>query len=369
VAIGWVAEKPKSNQDLCFEEGEFMDSAIHFDQLNRETQLILLEQVARQALGEWGLSEGAGLKLLSLSENATYRVDSRSSDRAVVMRVHRPGYHTRNAVRTELDWMAALQREAGILTPQAIPTSSGEYVVEVEGDDHLMETRFVDLFGFIEGTEPDENRLEEAFRDLGRLTARLHKHAKSWQRPAYFERLVWDFDGCLGNRPNWGDWREAPGLDEQSLELLEETSETIRTRLEEFGKGSDRYGLIHSDLRLANLLENGTDIRVIDFDDCGSGWFLYDLASAISFIETRPDVPELVASWLSGYSEITDLSQAERSEIPTFMMLRRMTLLAWIGSHPTADMAVEQGVEFANGTVELARAYLSDPQSLVKRKT
>lgn len=346
-----------------------MDSGVHFDQLNREDQLILLEPVARQALGEWGLSENAELKLLSLSENATYRVDSGSSGRTVVMRVHRPGYHTRNAVRTELDWMAALQREAGIPTPQAIPTSSGEYVVEVEGDGHLMETRFVDLFGFIEGREPDEHRLQESFRDLGRLTARLHEHAKSWKRPAYFERLVWDFDGCLGARPNWGDWRAAPGLDAQSLTLLEEASETIRARLETFGKDSDRYGLIHSDLRLANLLVNGTDLRVIDFDDCGLGWFLYDLASAISFIETRPDVPELVDSWLSGYSEVNDLSQTERLEIPTFIMLRRMTLLAWVGSHPSADMAVEQGLDFSNGTVELAKAFLSDPQSLVKRKT
>ncbi|MBU2875288.1 phosphotransferase enzyme family protein [Marinobacter salexigens] len=346
-----------------------MNSIVHFDQLSREGQLDLVEQVARKVLGKWGLPEDSELKLLSLSENATFRVDTGRLDRAVVMRVHRPGYHSRDAVRTELAWMAALQEEADILTPQAIPTLSGDYVVEVEGDGHLIEDRFVDLFGFIEGAEPEKVRLKDSFQDLGRLTARLHEHAKTWQRPVYFERLIWDFDGCLGDRPNWGDWREAPGLDERSLDLLEEASETIRARLEAFGKGSDRYGLIHSDLRLANLLEKGTDIRVIDFDDCGSGWFLYDLASAISFIETRPDVPELVASWLSGYSEVTDLSQAERSEIPTFIMLRRMTLLAWIGSHPTADMAVEQGVEFANGTVELARAYLSDPQSLIKRKT
>lgn len=38
-----------------------------------------------------------------------------------------------------------------------------------------------------------------------------------------------------------------------------------------------------------------------------------------------------------------------------------MTLLAWVGSHPTADMAVEQGESFAADTVALARAYLSKP--------
>jgi len=42
--------------------------------------------------------------------------------------------------------------------------------------------------------------------------------------------------------------------------------------------------------------------------------------------------------------------------------------LAWVGSHPTADMAVEQGEEFANGTVMLAKKYLSDGQSLLDGK-
>ncbi len=341
-----------------------MYSAAHFDQLNRDDQLELIERVAKKALQQWDLSENIKLKLLSLSENATYRVDSESMDKPVVLRVHRPGYHARNAVRTELAWMAALQKETGILTPQAIPTANGDYVVEVEDDHPLMEARFVDLFEFIEGKEPDEQSLKSSFYDLGRVTAGLHGHAKKWERPSYFERLVWDFDGCLGNRPNWGDWRDAPGLDRDAYKILDQASEMIRARLDAFGKGADRYGLIHSDLRLANLLENGSDIRVIDFDDCGLGWFLYDLASAISFIETRPDVPELVSSWLDGYRQAADLSEADEAEIPTFIMLRRMTLLAWVGSHPTADMAVEQGEEFANGTLMLAKKYLSDVQSL-----
>ena len=340
----------------------------HFDQLNRDDQLELIERVAKKALQKWDLSENIELKLLSLSENATYRVDSETMDKPVVLRVHRPGYHARNAVRTELAWMAAIQKETGILTPQAIPAANGDYVVEVEDDHPLMEARFVDLFEFIEGSEPGEQSLLSSFYDLGRVTAGLHGHARTWERPSYFERLVWDFNGCLGNCPNWGDWRDTPGLDQDAYKILDQASQRIKTRLDAFGKGPDRFGLIHSDLRLANLLENSSDIRVIDFDDCGLGWFLYDLASAISFIEIRPEVPELVSAWLDGYRQVAHLSEADEAEIPTFIMLRRMTLLAWVGSHPTADMAVEQGEEFANGTVMLAKKYLSDGQSLLDGK-
>ncbi len=39
-------------------------------------------------------------------------------------------------------------------------------------------------------------------------------------------------------------------------------------------------------MRLANLLIDGDRVTLIDFDDCGFGWFMYDFAAAISFFET-----------------------------------------------------------------------------------
>ena len=80
---------------------------------------------------------------------------------------------------------------------------------------------------------------------------------------------------------------------------------------------------MHADLRLANLIADGDDIQVIDFDDCGFSWYLYDLACALTFLEARPDVDELVASWVAGYREVEELSAEDEAEIPTFLMLRR----------------------------------------------
>ena len=38
-------------------------------------------------------------------------------------------------------------------------------------------------------------------------------------------------------------------------------------------------------------------------------------------------------------------------------MMRRMTLLGWVATHPSADMAIEQGESFARDTVALAERY------------
>ena len=55
-------------------------------------------------------------------------------------------------------------------------------------------------------------------------------------------------------------------------------------RLHAYGTDIDRFGLIHADMRLGNLLVDGERVTLLDFDDCGFGWFLYDLAASLSLL-------------------------------------------------------------------------------------
>ena len=100
------------------------------------------------------------------------------------------------------------------------------------------------------------------------------------------------------------------------------------------------------------------DVRVIDFDDCGFGWFLYDAATAVSFFEDRADVPDLMEAWKEGYRRRRELPQADEDELWTFIMMRRMTLFAWMGSHSETELARTEGPGYSVGTCELAERYL-----------
>ena len=51
--------------------------------------------------------------------------------------------------------------------------------------------------------------------------------------------------------------------------MLGRLAAALRARLAAFGTGPARYGLIHADIRLANLLVDDGRVSVIDFDDCG----------------------------------------------------------------------------------------------------
>lgn len=329
-----------------------------FEQLDEAQRRAHLADVAARALPLWGVSREARVTLLNISENATYRVDDPARPEPLILRVHRTGYHSLDAIRTELAWMKALKDEAGVETPQAIAALDGD-LIQTIASPALQEQRQVVMFAFIAGAEPSADSLIEPFKRLGAIAARMHAHARRWQRPDYFERLVWDFEGALGKRGNWGDWRDGPGLDAAAIDVLEQMVDRIGIELEAFGMDDARFGLIHADLRLANLLVTPDDTRVIDFDDAGLGWYLYDVATAVSFMEEREDLDSLIAAWVAGYRSVAPLSAEEEREIPTFLMLRRMAILAWIGSHAETDLARELGLPYTQGTLRLARRYLA----------
>lgn len=321
-----------------------------------ETFLKRLEDRLRGALPAWGLDEDVDLALLTISENATFR--ARTGTRGdMIFRVHRPDYHTRDEIGSELAWISALRDHGGLSTPAPIPLLDGSLIADVDDDGH---TRHVVAFDFVPGREPaPEDDLGPWFRELGRVHARLHAHAEGWRRPPGFVRKVWNFQTTLGATPLWGDWRAGLGLDAAGRALLEKTATALAVRLAAYGEGSDRFGLIHADLRLANLLVDGERLNLIDFDDCGFSWFLYDFAAAISFIETDPQVPDLLANWFAGYRETRALSAEDEAMMPVFVMLRRILLTAWIASHAETPTAEAMGVPYTHGTLDLAEAFLT----------
>ena len=322
----------------------------HDDSLKR------VERLARESLRLWPVPDGAKVTLINVSENVTYRIES--NGHLSILRVHRAAYHTKRGIEQELAWSKALSDDGKVLAPSPIRGVNGELVQEVQSTD-LSERRFMVMFEFVKGRQPEENEdLVERFERLGAIAARTHIHSQNWFKPTPFERPLWNTEALLGSKSNWGDWRDAPNVTPVIREVLEQVEALLFLRLDAFGRGNDRYGLIHADMRLANLLIDGENTWLIDFDDCGLGWFLYDFATSISFIENHPQVPALRQAWIKGYRTVRPLSDSEDQEIDTFIMLRRMALLAWIGSHIDAPEPQALASHFAQGTERLGRAYL-----------
>ena len=316
-----------------------------------------MEDFPNSALHRWDIPAGATTSLINVAENRTYLVEGGCGFRSV-LRVHRAGYHSRREILSELDWQKALAESGAVDVPAIIAGRDGGDIqtVDIPGN---RGSRNLVMFAFVDGTHPDERgELSDEFRNLGRIAARTHIHSRQWQRPDGFLRPAWDIDAVFGPQPRWGNWRNAPNVTPDILAVLERAENLLRRRLGSFGTGPERFGLIHADMRLANLIVGEGRIWLIDFDDCGFGWFLYDFATAISFIEDHPQVPKLKEAWIEGYTEFLPLSGEEIGEMDSFVMLRRIALLAWIGSRIESTEPQRLAGKFAQGTAKLAENFL-----------
>jgi Ser/Thr protein kinase RdoA (MazF antagonist) len=318
---------------------------------------VVATQLAEQALGLYDLPRNSSVQLVSISENEIYRVES-PSGRRWALRVQRPGYQSKRSLASEIEWLAALRRDGVLATQIPVAGLNGEWV-QMARDPDGGKARNVVLFAWENGSHPRMDvDLRQCFTSLGAITAQMHAHSRTWQRPEGFERFRWDFDAALGETARWGRWQDALGMNAGRRDLFSRTAKLIGERLTSYGCGPDRFGLAHCDLRLENLLVDNGEIKVIDFDDCGFSWYMYDAAATVSFYEHLPQVPSLIDCWLEGYRTVAPVSREEEEEIPTFIMLRRLLLVAWVGSHADTALARSLGAPYTGQTVALCSAYL-----------
>jgi len=309
------------------------------------------ELLTADLLSRWHETQACSARLINYSENHTFLIESAAGK--FTLRLHRPGYQSRPSIDSELAWLAALQRDTDL--PVAMPVAGRDGALLQHADGRLAV-----LFRFVEGREPQiDEPLAALFERLGAFAAQLHDHAEHWTPPAVFTRQVWNAAHILDSDGLWGDWRVAPGVDAEISSILARADAKLRQTLAAYGTGKDRFGLIHADMRLGNLLVDGDRVTLIDFDDCGFCWFAYDFAAAISFHETHADIPALKAAWLAGYQKIRALSPEDIAITDAMILLRRFALLAWIGSHGETGLAQTHRPGFAQGTADLAEGFLA----------
>lgn len=284
-------------------------------------------------LSDWGL-EGSEISLIKERENAVFKVKA-PCQTLYALRIHRANYHTDKELLSELLWMEAVQ-EAGINVPQVILTLDKRYFSHV---DISNEIRQVDLFEWIngeqlgeieEGLGEDPAHINHVFTKIGETAGKLHNQSSSWQKPSDFERKAWDVNGLLGDSPNWGCFWELSLLSVAQKELLIKVKSQTCQELIDFGYDEQRFSMIHADFSPENFLYDGDKIRLIDFDDAGMGWHLFELATALYFFQSDPNYSIAKEALLSGYRNYRALSEQDIIKLPLFMVLRGMTYLGWL---------------------------------------
>lgn len=315
-----------------------MTTGINFYDAAPDEQVRRLAGLAEAALPQWGL-EGAAITQVAYRENMTFRVDG--GDRGVfALRVHQGNYHTDAQIQSELDLMTYLDGE-GVRTPRVVPTQSGSLFTTVSADG-VTEPRQCDLFEWIEGKplrttgQPigEIAPLAEAYAEVGRLAARIYNATEKWQRPAGFDRPAWDAEGICGVNGILGDFRRLEGATDAQMRLMLDVSDKLTDVLADFGQSPDRYGLSHGDFLAENIFVCEDGIRLLDFDDAGDSWHLFDIATALFDLLGTPAYDPCFAAIVSGYREHRDLPDDHLIMLPAFFLGRLLSYVGWCAKKP-----------------------------------
>ena len=301
-------------------------------------------------------------------ENYVFKVDEPGGSYA--LRLHRNGYRTDAEILEELELLAALGA-AGVAVPQLRLTVAGEpfcRVVDDDGDVHQ-----VDMSEWVCGAVPlgdigeafsGEASVDTAvFHALGALVAELHNTTCSLERGHASVRAPWDAGGLVGETAVWGDPRRAFHDGARGRDVVDQAMSLLETELKVYGKAPDRYGAIHADFTPENVLVTNGQMTIIDFDDSGDGYYLFDLATAAFFYLPHPDFDDVVSALLAGYQSARPLTPDDLAMWRPMLLARGLTYLAWAADRigdETSDFVLEQVRPLV---VELAADYVASTAS------
>jgi Ser/Thr protein kinase RdoA (MazF antagonist) len=329
--------------------------------LNAENAVVL----ARLALAEFGFDPASvPLTFVKMRENTVFRADTPGGP--IALRLHRPGYRQQREIAAESELIELLAAR-GFPVVRLVPTPSGAYTAVVsDGETEVVvdAQRWLEGSRQLGGTEDAEGvgALDERhFESMGRLAARMHQLAEELAGAHRFPRQPWDAEGLVGERALWGDALAVQGLDDDGRRRLARARAMILEELAEFGTAPSVYGYIHADFTPENVLVSGDELVVIDFDDFGEGWYLFDLATVLFFFLEQPDYEAFRAGLLRGYRNERPLDAREEELLDMFLVARGFTYLGWAATRPETETAqflvdtiVPLVVRLAAGLVEPA---------------
>ncbi|MFZ1470331.1 MAG: phosphotransferase [Paracoccaceae bacterium] len=277
----------------------------------------MIETLAKEAATHWS---GSPLRMVRNRENAVFEMALPGGRRAA-LRLHRQGYQPDAAIQSELWWCAALAAR-GVHVPAALPDRDGNLLVT------LSTGRAASVIDWIEGealgeagvpfTAPLPQVLDQ-HHSLGRLIRTLHDTTATLTLPPDFQRPSWDLQGLTGETPFWGRFWDHPAADADQRAGLIRARHALQERL----STQTHIQLVHADVLRENVLVNDRSVYLIDFDDSGYGFPLYDLGTTLSQNLYEPHYPEIRDALMAGYGT-TDIEMVD-----TMTLARTCASVGW----------------------------------------
>lgn len=303
-----------------------------FESLTGRGQVRRLRALARNALEHYELPVER-MSLLRTGFNTIFRLDT-ADDRRYVLRVNYPNERTLTDIRSETAWLTALARDTDLVVPEPVATTDGDFVVTASAPG-VPEPRHCAIFGWIGGRNVRRPSKRTVYL-MGETLAKLHDHADTFQPPPGFTDLaldeVWAFgvpDGLNSDAPD-------PNFTPERRAILREATQRVKQAIDQLYRDRSAIRFLHADLHYGNIRLQRGRLNVLDFDDSAWGHPVQDIGISLYYLQNRPDIDELRASFMEGYLSLRLSPEQYPGQIDAMIAFRRLDLLSYVtqAEHP-----------------------------------
>lgn len=207
--------------------------------------------------------------------------------------------------------------------------SNGNLYEALSTDNHVFTGYKMDMR---EGrhTSPEE-WTPDFYHTWGRVTGKLHRITKLYPHwiniPGSKDTVL---NGWQDELHMFYDWCKDSEVKQKWLEM--------ETRLATLPLNRDTFGFIHNDNHTNNVLWNGNNITILDFDVANCHFFINDIAVAlqgllfsaaggmISPVADYNAIKRAVTNFMTGYEQENHLDDFWLTQIDTFVNYRRLLL-------------------------------------------
>jgi amicoumacin kinase len=230
-----------------------------------------------------------------------------------------------------LEWVHFLDI-AGAPVTAPLASIQGHLLERLEHDGkYYTVTAFEKAEGTLAEDIPPGEWTNDLFRSIGASVGRFHRISAKYTPSS-----------AALTRPHWYDSyeiHEALRLMPLPDDPVHEKITRLLDKLHLLPISPDAYGMIHDDLHFANfLILPGGQLAIIDFDDCGYGWFAIDVAMALFDVlvlynpsnesAKQQFALQFMENYLAGYRQEKALPPFWLNQLPHYLKLKELCIYA-----------------------------------------
>jgi Ser/Thr protein kinase RdoA (MazF antagonist) len=244
------------------------------------------------------------LEHLATHSNVLYRVVT-SDGFQCVLRVGSPESNSRKNIDYEVAWLSALNRDSDLEVVSPIRTEFGSLVVDAREPDSER-TRPCVLFSWVPGAPLGDGAGSFGYRLLGRVSASLQKHGRTWQIPNPDGMRRWDRvfyynpaeDPVIIDSPRYDHLFDSYRRNtiSRATELSEQVIKDVWT--------NNIPHVVHGDLHEWNVHLIRSRLYAFDFEDVMIATPAQDVSVCLYSSRASERRNEIRAAYRHGYEEI-----------------------------------------------------------------